>query len=142
MKVTGPGQIKTSSTRKSEKRAGGGAAFSAAIPSGEGREVSSSGQTAKAVPLTPIDALLSLQEAPDARSGKSKGLARASDMLDMLEDVRRGILLGSVSPVKLRQLANLARNRREDFTDPALAAILDDIELRAEVEIAKLESKI
>ena len=96
-----------------------------------------------AAPLTSVDALLSLQEVPDATDGRSKGLARANEMLDMLEEVRKGILLGAISGPKLRILADLARNQRlanNDSleTDPRLKEILSEIELRSEVELAKL----
>ncbi|GER03003.1 hypothetical protein JCM17846_06850 [Iodidimonas nitroreducens] len=88
-----------------------------------------------------MDALLALQEMPDATAGRSKGLARAHDMLDMLEDVRKGLLMGAIPQSKLSQLSRLARDQRDGTLDPALSAILDDIEVRAEVELAKLEQE-
>lgn len=84
-------------------------------------------------------ALLAVQEVGDATAGRSKGLMRAEDMLEALEDLRRGLLMGTVSKAKLESLARLARARRETIDDPHLNAILDEIELRAEVELAKLE---
>ena len=90
-------------------------------------------------PISAVDALLTLQEVPDGSQGRSKGLARAQDMLAALEDVRRGLLLGAIPRAKLEALARLARTRREVFQDPRLTEILDEIELRAEVELAKLE---
>jgi hypothetical protein len=39
---------------------------------------------------------------------------------------------------KLEQLATLVRAKREQIDDPKLLAILDEIELRAAVELAKL----
>lgn len=142
MKITGPGQIQSSSLKKtSRKAASSGAAFTTAL-SGDTKSEASSG-AGGAAPLTPLDALLSLQEVPDSTSGRSKGLARANDMLDLLEEVRRGILLGAISAPKLKMLAELARNQRQN-RDPSLKAdeklneILNDIELRSEVELAKL----
>ena len=38
----------------------------------------------------------------------------------------------------LGQIVRLVRSRREAFDDPKLSAILDEIELRAAVELAKL----
>ena len=40
---------------------------------------------------------------------------------------------------KLKQLALVARQQREEFTDPRLTEILNDIELRARVELAKYD---
>lgn len=142
MKITGPGQIQATSLKKtSKKREGASSAFSDALESG----ASTSGTSNAAGPsrLTPVDALLSLQEVPDSTESRSKGLARANDMLDMLEEVRKGILLGAIPEPQLRSLADMARNHRQSASpelraDAKLTEILSDIELRAEVELAKL----
>jgi hypothetical protein len=59
-------------------------------------------------------------------------------MLDELEQIRLGLLLGQIPQARLEQLAQMVRARREQLDDPKLIAILDDIELRAAVELAKL----
>ena len=141
MKIIGPGQVQSSSLKKSSKKqAADGDGFSRAL-SGEKAETASS--VSGAGRLTPLDTLLSLQEVPDSTDGRSKGLARANDMLDLLEEVRRGILLGSISTTGLKSLSELARNHRHNASpemksDEKLSEILLDIELRAEVELAKL----
>ena len=138
MKISGTGQVKTQTTKRTARaKSGDGAAFSRAVGDA-GAPQPTSGTTA-AGPITAVDALLTLQEGPDGSQGRSKGLARAQDMLAALEDVRRGLLLGAIPRAKLEALARLARTRREAFQDPRLTEILDEIELRAEVELAKLE---
>ncbi len=142
MKITGPGQIQSSSLKKTSKKGGAdGDAFTRNLGGSEAAE--SSQAVGSAAPLATVDALLSLQEVPDASDGRSKGLARANEMLDLLEEVRKGILLGAISGPKLRVLADLARNQRlnnDDSlqSDPKLKEILSEIELRSEVELAKL----
>jgi hypothetical protein len=142
MKISGPGQIQSSSVKKSaKKQASGGSSFSSEL-SGPDRAGSTSG-AGGAAPLAPLESLLAFQEVPDSTDGRSKGLARAEDMLDLLEEVRRGILLGTISAPSLRNLADLARNHRQNGdasqkSDPRLDEILSDIELRSEVELAKL----
>lgn len=89
-------------------------------------------------PVAAVDALLSLQETQADAEARSKGLHRARSMLELLEEIRRGLLLGQIPVARLEQLADAARSRREGFVDPALADILGEIELRAEVELAKL----
>ena len=59
-------------------------------------------------------------------------------MLDNLEEIRLGLLLGTIPVSRLEQLAQLVRAQREQVNDPKLTAILDEIELRAAVELAKL----
>ena len=142
MKITGPGQIQSSSLKKTGKKgAADGDAFTRNLGGAEASEGAHA--VGGAAPLATVDALLSLQEVPDATEGRSKGLARVNEMLDLLEEVRKGILLGAISGPKLRVLADLARNQRlnnDDSlqSDPKLKEILSEIELRSEVELAKL----
>ena len=136
MKIVGPGQIQSKSVQKtSRKQSSDGAGFTNALSSDN--DTSASANVSGAVPLTTMDALLSLQEAPDATDGRSKGLQRANDMLDLLEDVRKGLLLGAIPVQNLRTLSSLAREQKNNQQDPRLNEILAEIELRAEVELAK-----
>ena len=90
-----------------------------------------------------IDALLAVQAADDSleREQRRKLIQRGEDILDKLEEVRHGLLMGSIPKEKLITLAQLVRSRRDNVVDPRLAAILDEIELRAEVELAKLSPR-
>jgi hypothetical protein len=93
------------------------------------------------VGFTDMNAVLALQEAPDATTkqrARQRARERGNMMLDHLEEIRMGLLLGSIPVSKLEQLATLVRAKREQIDDPALLAILDDIEVRAAVELAKL----
>jgi len=51
------------------------------------------------------------------------------------------LLDGSISEESLGNLSKLVRAKRENVDDPQLMEVLDEIELRAEVELAKLERK-
>ena len=138
MKITGPGQIQPKTIKKaSSKPSAGGANFSEQVSASDGAG-SATGVTG-AAPLASVDALWALQEVPDSTTGRSKGLMRADDMLDILEEVRKGILLGSISMPNLRALADLARNQQGNTDDKQLDELLQEIELRAEVELAKYE---
>jgi hypothetical protein len=92
------------------------------------------------VGFTDLNTVLALQEAPDATRGRARKRAqeRGNMMLDQLEEIRLGLLLGTIPMAKLEQLATLVRAKREQIDDPRLLAILDEIELRAAVELAKL----
>jgi hypothetical protein len=92
------------------------------------------------VGYTDLNTVLALQEAPDATRGRARKRARerGNMMLDHLEEIRLGLLLGTIPMAKLEQLAQLVRAKREQIDDPKLLAILDEIELRAAVELAKL----
>jgi hypothetical protein len=93
---------------------------------------------AAASSVASIDALFALQEVPDATQERKRQLKRGDKMLERLEDLRRGLLLGTISQDKLTELAHLAREGSRSVDDPRLREVLEEIELRAEVELAKL----
>ena len=86
-----------------------------------------------------VQALLGIQEVDDAANRASKGKKRALAMLDVLDDMRMGIVHGGVSPDKLQQLRQTIQSEKTAVDDPHLRDILDAIDLRAQVERAKYE---
>ncbi len=139
MKITGPGQIHSKSVKKTQKSSGGSyTSFSKEIAGSDTHETQSTASVGATNPLANIDALLALQEAPTSTDGRSKGLHRANVMIEALEELRRGLLLGRIPMNKLQALAMAARERKTKMPDPVLHEILLQIELRAEVELAKL----
>lgn len=101
---------------------------------GQGQHVS------MALSVSSLSVVLAVQETPDAAKGKAKQRARdrGIKMLDFLEEIRIGLLMGAIPKDRLEQLAQMVRAKREQIDDPQLTAILDEIELRAAVELAKL----
>jgi hypothetical protein len=93
------------------------------------------------VGYTDLTTVLALQEAPDATTrnrARQRAKERGGLMLDHLEEIRLGLLTGTIPVAKLEQLGQLVRAKREQIDDPKLLEILDEIELRAAVELAKL----
>ena len=60
------------------------------------------------------------------------------DLLNRLDDLRLAILDGVLSKDKLTELAHNLRQKRQNSDDPKLNEIINEIELRAEVEVEKL----
>lgn len=138
MKVSGPGRVSTPSLKKTKSKSKAGrAGFTGELSKADSP---ASAAISGVAPVAAVDALLGLQEVPDATSGRQRSIAQASQMLDQLEEIRRGLLLGSIPATKLAALATALDEKREDFEDPELVGILDDIALRARVELAKLQS--
>ncbi len=50
--------------------------------------------------------------------------------------------MGAISESKLSALMRTVRENRDQVDDPRMAAVLDEIELRAAVELAKLGKEI
>lgn len=87
-----------------------------------------------------IAAVLAAQEVGDATDGRSKGLLmqRGNSLLDRLEDLQMALLTGTLPKAKVIELAQTLREKRPASDDTGLNDLLDAIELRAEVELAKL----
>ncbi len=88
----------------------------------------------------PVDAVLAIQEVSDQGDQKSRNMAKeyGLELLDRLERIREGLLIGAIPKQELTDLAQAMRQQRRQTDDPQLNAIIDEIELRAEIEIAKL----
>ena len=99
-------------------------------------------QTARAASAQPtaaassIDALLALQAVDDPLLGRKKAIRRGRALLDTLDQIKADLLIGQVSEGRLNQLMVLIGQARERNL-PELDGVLDDIELRARVELAK-----
>jgi hypothetical protein len=92
---------------------------------------------------TAIEGLLAFQEVEDATTRvRRRAFKRAAEMLERLDELKLGILDGHLSATRLAELAQLARNGRITTQDPQLDEVLGEIELRAAVELAKLQRRI
>ncbi|MEK9673513.1 MAG: flagellar assembly protein FliX [Rhodospirillaceae bacterium] len=87
-----------------------------------------------------VDAVLAAQQVGDATQGRSRGLLidRGNKLLESLEGLQVALLSGDLPKEKVVELAQTLREKRPPSEDPGLNDILDEIELRAEVELAKL----
>jgi len=92
-----------------------------------------------AQPVTSMDALLSLQEIPDEELRKRKAVQESKGTLEALETLRLALLTDSIPEHLLHTLSNVVAIQKQRVDDPHLMSIIEDIELRAAVELAKLE---
>jgi hypothetical protein len=93
-------------------------------------------RAAPAAPVAPLDAILALQSVGDATGGKRRAVKRGTNLLDLLDGIKADLLVGGISLERLDALVRELSVFR-DRTEPGLDAILDDIELRVRVELAK-----
>ncbi len=96
--------------------------------------------TTQTNPIASLDALIALQGDEDFRQARKKATARADELLDVLSDMRLGLLEGGVSMRTLQRLSTTLERTRANTGDARLEAILNEVEIRAEVEKAKLDS--
>lgn len=103
-----------------------------------GAESSSPSAVSGSAPVGGVDALLALQEIGDQPDSQGQAKQRGEDLLDRLDEIRLSLLEGRMTPATIQRLAEMAATKRSQVRDPQLAEILDEIELRAAVELAKL----
>ena len=89
--------------------------------------------------ISAVDAVVGMQEITDDNKDERGAKNRANLILDKLEDIRMGLLLGEIPKSNLEELSKVLQVARENSVDSKLLEIIDDIELRAKIELAKLE---
>jgi Class II flagellar assembly regulator len=135
MEINGPRRIDAATVRRVSKGANGtGSSFHVSDAAElRGQVVSGPG------PIGALDSILVLQGLDDSTDARGKAVAHGEHLLDMLDEVRDGLLAGGVPRATLTRLAVAVTRRHDQFADPKLQGVLDEIELRAHVELAKLE---
>lgn len=138
MKVNGYGIIKPNALRR---RAGGSDAtsFSDALSSAQSESVFSASETSEAAPAASLSSLLALQEISEEERKRERMLKHGKTMLDTLENLRQRLLIGEIPPHMLSELEHSLAAQKENLSDPRLLELIEDIELRVAVELAKLE---
>ncbi len=117
-----------------------GAAFADALShAGSASGASAADAPAPVAAATGIGVLLGAQEVTEEEMNRRKSLKRGRLALEALEQLRDALLTGRLPASSLRQLEELVRGERALTADPRLNEVLDDIEVRAAVELAKLE---
>jgi hypothetical protein len=92
---------------------------------------------APAAILSSLDALIALQSGEGGRERRRRSLKRGHGMLDVLDELKIALLSGHL-PAGMQQRLSVLLHESQPTGDPALDSIIDGIELRASVELAKL----
>jgi hypothetical protein len=84
-----------------------------------------------------IDALLALQGVEDPVERRKRAVRRGRTALDVLDDLKLGLLAGALDPSMVQRLRSAAADLKTESGEPGLDQVLAEIELRVEVELAK-----
>ena len=84
-----------------------------------------------------IDALMALQGVEDPVERRKRSVARGKGALDVLDDLKIGLLSGNFNASTVSRLRDAAASLKSSSGDPGLDTVLAEIELRVEVELAK-----
>ena len=90
-------------------------------------------------PAVPISAVLALQDIADSTERGANEFTRGTNILEHLDRIRLGLLSGGIPRQTLQRLADELNATRSATADPRLRAIIDEIDLRARVKIAKYD---
>ncbi|KQT56226.1 flagellar assembly protein fliX [Methylobacterium sp. Leaf456] len=93
--------------------------------------------------LAGLDAILTLQgqeSADTPQERRRRSVQRGHDLLDGLDRLKAALIGGRVAPADLRAIAGRLAERMSESGDPRLDGLVAEIELRAAVELAKLEA--
>lgn len=122
---------------KVRKTGGNGESFSSylqGINKPENQSVSATAGIASA------DAIFATQTINDeeGRARKKQAIKRGYSLLEKLEEIRDALLLGYISKDKLIEISRFVKDNKNITDDEQLNGIIAEIELRIEVELAKL----
>jgi hypothetical protein len=84
-----------------------------------------------------LDALLAMQGVEDPMERRKRSVKRGRGALDVLDELKIGLLTGSINQAMVVRLRSAAAELKESSGEPGLDAVLSEIELRVEVELAK-----
>lgn len=144
MKIFGVGPTSSSSeVKRKDKASAKPGEFARHLDSASGSDAAEGAAVDQVAAASDVGALLAVQAMSDAsdREARRRLIMRGEKILERLDELRVGLLEGRVPKESLMELARTVRDRRESVADPGLAAVLDEIELRAQVELAKLSQR-
>jgi len=141
MKIIGPNGTGSTSGPRAGRAAGAGGGFRLPETSDAGTATPAAG-AGRIAGVMGVDALLALQDVGGPLERRRRAVGRAGRILDVLDEIKLALLDGGLSLGQLDRLRQVVRDERALTDDPKLEGVLDEIELRAAVEIAKLEQAV
>lgn len=126
--------------KKDVKKTSGSSEFGDLISgAGEAEETAGSALISKPNSISALDSLLAVQSVETSAADQKQATEHGQELLEFLDDIRLGLLSGSVTQEKINKLKKGINSKRGWVIDKKLTQILDEIELRASVELAKIE---
>ncbi len=135
MKINPTTGMIISTTNSGVRKSGGDFSLSS---SDSAQKSAGPAQAASTSGLFGMDALLALQGEEDVLVGRRRRqIKRSNDILDALDDLKVSVLSGEIDDEALLRLQSNIAASREDTEDEKLQGVLNEIETRAFVELAK-----
>ena len=133
MRINGSNATTVVSTPSAARRSSSASGF--AVPNDEPQSATAQPMALRTV--GGIDALIALQSEAEPGERRKRAVKRGRVALDALDELKHALLAGRLSPSTLQRLKSAATELKGESGEPGLDAVLAEIELRVEVEIAK-----
>lgn len=125
---------KSSGAKKAKNKGSGGTGFKPVDFSNAQKPSGVTGPQS----VGPLSALLAVQELDQVQTERKKAIGNARNILDQLDELKVALLSGQISPAVLTRLQQTIEDLTPPADDPHLKNLLDAVQLRARVELAKL----
>jgi hypothetical protein len=132
MRITGPNGAALASAPTSARRAASGT-----FTLGEQEPSHPAGAAGSLRAISSLDALLALQGVEDFPQRKTRAVAKGRHALDALDSLKVALLDGTVDRGTLARLKVAAEGLTAATGDARLDAVMQEIDLRLAVELAK-----
>lgn len=137
MKVSGPSAPTTAAPSRSASAASGFSLSSASSAAPAAAPSAAAGPAG----VAGLSALVALQGIETATERRRRAVRRGGGLLDRLDELKLALLSGETGEGALRRLGQSLREARPEDDDPRLGDLLNQIDLRAAVELAKEEAR-
>lgn len=123
-------------SRSARRTSGPGRAFRPATAGGSQRTAA-----LRAGPgaVANLETIISLQSVDEVQDRRRRAMSQGGEVLDLLDELKVGVLSGEVSEAKLARLERVVGRFESVEGESGLKDVLLEIDLRARVELAKLK---
>ena len=132
MRVNGLAGAAATNTPASARRVGAGG-----FTISDDAAAKSATQTGGLRAISSVDVLIALQGVEDPTERRKRAVQKGRHALDILDGLKVGLLEGDIDPSTLGRLKSTVDGLKQGSGDSGLDAVLAEIELRVEVELAK-----
>jgi Class II flagellar assembly regulator len=132
MRIYGPNGAALATAPASARRTAGGS-----FTVSEEEAPRNTGAATSLRSVSSLDALMALQGVEDPAERKKRAVAKGRNALDLLDSLKVALLDGSVDSSTLARLKVAAEGLTDRSGDGGLDTVLDEIDLRVAVELAK-----
>jgi hypothetical protein len=134
MKVNGPTGPASPGAPRAGRAASGGFSLGGARPAAPAAPAAAAAASSQVAGLS---ALMALQGVEDVTERRRRAIRRGGGLLDRLDELKLALLSGLPAGPALEGLQRAIGETAGEVDDPRLRAVLDQIDLRAAVELAK-----